>query len=131
MKKFFESKFNLTIVVFLGISLLGLILSLLVSVAVIVCLTALAIACFMLSIVFFKRYRKIKELKKEGVDVEGETFDVSEYGYEEDVYMVPDDNKKIIKRKLSLSIDTLAPGILCVTISIILIGMVVKMFLAL
>ncbi len=122
MKSFFNSKLNIAILSFVGIAILCLIISLLVPVVVIGCLVSTSVICFLLAAVFIRRYRKIKELKKEG-NVSGEEFDASEYGYEEEVYLIPDDNKTVIKRKINLSMDGITPAILFIAMGVIMLGM--------
>ena len=122
MKSFFNSKLNIAILSFVGIAILCLIISLLVPAVVIGCLISTAVICFLLAAVFIRRYRKIKELKKEG-NIAGEEFDASEYGYEEEVYLIPDDNKKVLKRKINLSMDGITPAILFIAMGVIMLGM--------
>ncbi len=128
MKNFFKSKLNIVIVSFVALALIFMVLSLVIPILVTGCLLSIAIVCFLFAAKFIARYRRIKELKKDTLSLEGEVLDGSEYGYDQDIYVVPDDNKKVMKRKLSLSFDSLAPAILFIVIGAILVGMTIRLF---
>lgn len=128
MKNFFKSKTNITILTFICIAVLFLVLSLVFSPLIVGCLISLSIICFLVSSIFIRRYHRIKEFKKDNVNINGQVFDATEYSYDEDVYVVPDDNKKVIKRKISLGLDSLSPAILFIVVGVVLFGMAISVF---
>jgi len=113
IKKFFKSKFNVSVLVAIVLGIVfacfGVFGPVFLIVGVMFFLVASALFCY----AFYKRYERNKDFEPENEGV----FDATKIDFDEDVYNIPHKKKLIKKRKLS-KLDSLAPLILFVIFTI-------------
>ena len=125
MKKFFKSKLNIAIISQL---LVGFVLSVLGGLSIwciIIGSAVIASGCFTLGAKFHAQYNKRLE-----IDEADNFFDAREYDYDEDVYMMPNQNKeKPLKKKMFSKLDALTPAVMCYVLGVVFVFMSIRMLL--
>ena len=124
MKKFFKSRMNIAILAQL---VLGIVICFFGSLSlwcIIVGSAVIAGGCFTLGAKFHMQYNKRLDTNEDD-----KYFDAREYDYDEDVYMMPDQNKeKPIRKKMFSKLDALTPAVMCYILGVIFVFMAIRMF---
>ncbi len=125
---FFKSKYNITMLVVLGVGVVLIMMASLAQILMPIGLDLIAVAMIMEANNIYNTNKERKDLD----DVDGikESFDAREISVEEDFYYVPEDNKKVIlKQKVKKYNDTMTFCVLLTVFAFIIIGLTVGLYI--
>ena len=125
---FFKSKYNITMLVVLGVGVVLIMMASLAQILMPIGLDLIALAMIMEANNIYNTNKERKDLD----DVDGikESFDAREISVEEDFYYVPEDNKKVIlKQKVKKYNDTMTFCVLLTVFAFIIIGLTVGLYI--
>ena len=125
---FFKSKYNITMLVVLGVGVVLIMMASLAQILMPIGLDLIAVAMIMEANNIYNANKERKDLD----DVDGikESFDAREISVEEDFYYVPEDNKKVIlKQKVKKYNDTMTFCVLLTVFAFIIIGLTVGLYI--
>lgn len=125
---FFKSKYNITMLVVLGVGVVLIMMASLAQILMPIGLDLIAVAMIMEANNIYIANKERKDLD----DVDGikESFDAREISVEEDFYYVPEDNKKVIlKQKVKKYNDTMTFCVLLTVFAFIIIGLTVGLYI--
>ncbi|MDR0850554.1 MAG: hypothetical protein LBN07_03660 [Christensenellaceae bacterium] len=127
IKKFFKSKFNISVLVLVVLGIIFACLGVLGPIFLILGVLFFIVASAMLCFAFHKRYEANKDYEPENEGV----FDATKIDFDEDVYSIPYKKKLIKKRKLS-KLDAMGPvvlfGILAALFAVYLVVLIAGLF---
>ncbi len=123
MKKFFKSKLNISFLVFLGLGLILCALGGVYDLCIAIGTVLISVAFFLLGIKFYKNYKRRLE-----IDENDNLFDATQYGYDEEVYVLQTENEKPIRKKVAAKFDALTPSVMCFIVSIISLFFTIRIF---
>ena len=127
---FFKSKFNITMLIILGVGLALLCLTGLVDIFMPIGLDLIAIAMFMEANNIYNANKERKDMDE--VDGIKESFDARNISVDEDFYYVPEENKKLIfKQKVRKYNDTMSFCILLTVFAFVIIGITIGFYIGL
>ena len=125
---FFKSKYNITMLVVLGVGVVLIMMASIAQILMPIGLDLIALAMIMEANNIYIANKERKDLD----DVDGikESFDAREISVEEDFYYVPEDNKKVIlKQKVKKYNDTMTFCVLLTVFAFIIIGLTVGLYI--
>ena len=125
---FFKSKYNITMLVVLGVGVVLIMMASIAQILMPIGLDLIALAMIMEANNIYNTNKERKDLD----DVDGikESFDAREISVEEDFYYVPEDNKKVIlKQKVKKYNDTMTFCVLLTVFAFIIIGLTVGLYI--